>query len=266
MSEPTQKSARGRPSTRLTLPTTRSARPANAGDILRRLERDASSVRAEEVLLLQRLVGNQAVVQRGRPSREERNSAREAKSKEQSTKSLYDRADKKKRTRRATNLAKALEGKDEQEVLAKAIESARKNTPPTEMEVSGLALFSGNRDFGTDFRQNFWTNVSPLPCACAICGGTITAGAKRGNGPSIDHRRPWSEISTGVETFQVCKDGVHWEVSLDRDAQAVNRNLANLRPTHKGCNSGKGGQKGNDPLIPTRKGDCRGNCGLSKAS
>ncbi len=233
-------------------------------DVVRRGGDGLDSLHPRAVLNLQRTAGNQAVIQLARPSPEERKRLRRQQQEQKLTKRLYESADKKGRTRQAKKVEEQLKGKGKEQILELALANERKNKPPTALELAGQQLFSGNRDFGAEFRKQYWEN-QPSPWTCTICHDVISPRGKRGNAPSIDHRQEWSIISTGVRTFQVCKNGVHWEVSLDDEAQAANKDLSNLRPTHKGCNSSKSGQKGNDPLMPITKGPCTGNCTLEKA-
>lgn len=198
----------------------------------------------------------------GRPSPQQRAQARKAKSDRETINTLYQSVDRKGRTRGAKKNAAKLEGKDNEALLAEAVAEVQRLSPPTRLALTDTRLFSGNRDFGQKFRDAFWAS-QPKPWICALCGGDIGPRQSRG----IDHIQPWSVICTGVKTFQVCKDGVHWEVALDEEAQAVNRNVKNLQPAHKSCNSEKSGDKGLDPLFPIRKGDCPDphSCSLEKA-
>lgn len=117
-------------------------------------------------------------------------------------------------------------------------------------------------DFSSDVKKKFWRDNAAAPCA--ICNAPIPPAQR-----SIDHKEPWATIRIGVATMMVCKHNVHWEVTLLSDLQRLYDDEGNLRPTHKGCNSSKGGPKGNDSITPKMqpKNVCPGEgCGLPKAT
>lgn len=195
----------------------------------------------------------------GRPSRQERADAKKTKEQHEKLAKLQSSVDKKHRTRAGKALKDKLKDKSEQEKLQIALDAHRQDIPPHKLAVSGKKLFTGNRDFTPTFRQTFW-NSHP-GAVCAKCNAPIASKDR-----SIDHKRPWVELAAGVETFTVCKDGVHWDVALNEDAQAVNTNLDNLQPMHSKCNSSKNAPKVYDSLRPIKKGVCPGpTCGLEKA-
>jgi hypothetical protein len=119
------------------------------GKIVRLASDNFDILAPHDVLHLQRIVGNQVLIQcqLGRVSPDERKKAREQKREQESIKKIHKGADRKGRTRRAGKLKEKLKGKDKQELLRLALEEEGKNTPPTRLALTGKKLFSGSRNF-----------------------------------------------------------------------------------------------------------------------
>lgn len=128
--------------------------------------------------------------------------------------------------------------------------------------VDGQKILQSDRpNFEASFKTQWWADHADD--VCHICKDPIDEKER-----SIDHKKAWSICALEVMPQEVCKGGVHWEVILYRDALHQYQKDGNLRPSHKKCNSSKGGQKGNDNICPQRmkKSDCSGEgCELRKA-
>lgn len=127
-------------------------------------------------------------------------------------------------------------------------------------------VHAGNRSFPPKFSQKFWelaeaeAKQAGTSLKCAKCGERI-----RKNNRSIDHKKPWSILKTGIVQHDVCKMGTVWKIVKQTDVMKVvcdgspnpeefNKlsDRPNLVPMHRSCNSSKGGSKDTDPVIPVR--------------
>ncbi|WP_437577381.1 RHS repeat-associated core domain-containing protein [Sorangium sp. So ce887] len=185
-----------------------------------------------------------------RPSREERAQTRR-------NYKLYERTDSQhNRTRGAkqANEMIASAGHD-RTALDKQI---NRRKPPSVLS-DGRKIFSGSRSFNPEFSKSWWEKKmrenGGKNLNCSMCKEEISMQGKRGDKPSIDHKKDWATQKLEIEPVVVLKDGVHWEVVLSDDARNVIQDESNLAPSHQGCNSSKSGVKGNDSIVP-RPGAC----------
>jgi len=193
-----------------------------------------------------------------RPSPDERKVAR-------TVNRAVSHVDKKYRTRASRKIKEKLKAIEEKEpgALERVAREAMRAKPPKKM-TNGKAIYSGSwRGFEQAFADDWWNNVKK-PWTCAICKTAIDPNGKHGDGPSIDHVKPWATIKTEIETRIVCKDGMHWEVALTKDVREALQDPGNLVPAHENCNSLKNGPKNTDSIAPQKSGLCPGD-GLCKA-
>ena len=200
---------------------------------------------------------------KARPSPEERRTKRIAKD-------FLGKVDKKYRTRQGKRTERSLQSLEAGHpgILETMLSEIARNRPPKFLNEPRSNIFSGTRmSFERYFSQQWWGSQLK-PWICAVCGKPIDPAGKGAAAPSIDHKEPWSRLQTGIPTIDVCCQGAHWTIALTEEVRAVYQDARNLRPTHQGCNSSKGGVKGLDSLAPQRAGACPGSsiCTQPKAS
>jgi len=167
--------------------------------------------------------------------------------------------------------------------------------PPHKRVKDNETIHSGAKPgFSDDFYTNYWgawkgwsdeekgktkgkakAEAGRIPCFSPTCKAPepfITSENNR----TIDHQTPWNILKGSLPTTEVCKDGYHWKVILQKDADLISNegtadgsdleveemtdaggnvvghrmNRHNLQPMHKGCNSAKSAMKGPDSSAP----------------
>ena len=188
-----------------------------------------------------------------RPSREQRAAERAARE-------LIRRTDRSGRTRSAAALRAWTEALDEAGPDIGA--NRRQLVHHLRMQARRKPRMAGvQKIWNGTTRPNFDDSIlrdfrAALPTPCSICGNDIVKGAKGGDALSIDHQQEWSQVQAGIAPRTVCDGTIHWSVIYYSDVKEAYNDRRNLAPSHKSCNSSKGGQRGIDANPPTSLGAC----------
>jgi len=123
---------------------------------------------------------------------------------------------------------------------------------PAPKTLNGEEIYNGIRPGISSGVRTSWWATQGSPVTCTICGADIDLTATGKLAKSIDHKNAVSDLVTSTEDHIVHTGGWHWRVVLKKDIVAIEDDESNFLPAHQGCNSGKGGKKGNDNLGPQK--------------